>query len=245
MVAVEVLEPIYEQSEDTSRLVEVQRIRLNQEKNTGKRVALLLRIGALEAKLGNSEQAWEAYARAFTENPESTAAREALENLAAILDSWASLVTLYEGALGGKKALPPPLERELLLVVAVAYDEKLEKSEKAVEYFRRAQAIQPEDASALVALERLYTRTERWSDLIDTLTQEVRAGQGAVRARADPRAHRHRLGGDARQRRRGDQGVEGGPQGQRREHPGAALAGSPVPARGRLPRARPTTSSAS
>jgi len=169
MVAVEVLEPLYEQSEDTSRLVEVQRIRLNQERNTGKRVALLLRIGGLEAKLGNSEQAWEAYARAFTEDPESTAARESLENLANILDSWGSLVTLYEGALGGKKQLPPPLERELLLVVAVAYDEKLEKSEKAVEYFRRAQSILPEDASALVALERLYTRTERWPDLIETL----------------------------------------------------------------------------
>ena len=145
----------------------------------------MLRIGALEAKLGNSEQAWEAYARAFTENPESTAAREALENLAAILDSWASLVTLYEGALGGKKTLPPPLERELLLVVAVAYDEKLEKSEKAVEYFRRAQAIEPEDASALVALERLYTRTERWSDLIDTLTKKfalVRSRTSASRS---------------------------------------------------------------
>ena len=97
MVAVEVLEPLYEQTEDTSRLVEVQRIRLNQEKNTGKRVALLLRIGALEAKLGNSEQAWDAYARAFTENPESTAAREALENLATILDNWASLVTPLRG----------------------------------------------------------------------------------------------------------------------------------------------------
>jgi hypothetical protein len=101
MVAVEVLEPIYEQSDDTSRLVEVQRIRLNQEKKTDKRVSLLLRIGGLEAKLGNSEQAWEAYARAFSENPESAAARESLENLATILDNWASLVTLYEGALGG------------------------------------------------------------------------------------------------------------------------------------------------
>jgi tetratricopeptide (TPR) repeat protein len=169
MIAVEVLEPIYEQTEDTARLVEVQRIRLNQEKSTAKRVALLLRIGSLEAKLGNSELAWEGYARAFAENPESAPAREALENLATILDNWGPLVTLYEGALGGKKQLPPPLERELLLVVAVAYDEKLEKSEKAVEYFRRAQAIQPEDASALVALERLYTRTERWPDLIDTL----------------------------------------------------------------------------
>jgi tetratricopeptide (TPR) repeat protein len=173
MTAVEVLEPIYEQSEDTARLIEVQRIRLNQEKTAGKRVALLLRIGSLEAKLGNLEQAWEAYAKAFAEDPESAPAREALENLASILDSWAALVSLYEGALGAKKKLPPPLERELLLVVAVAYDEKLEKSEKAVEYFRRAQAIQPEDASALVALERLYTRTERWPDLIDTLTKKL------------------------------------------------------------------------
>ena len=60
-----------------------------------------------------------------------------------------------------------------MLVVAVAYDEKLEQSEKAVEYFRRAQQILPEDASALVALERLYTRTERWADLIETLRKKA------------------------------------------------------------------------
>jgi tetratricopeptide (TPR) repeat protein len=175
--AVEVLEPIYERTEDTARLVEVQRIKLAREKSTGKRVDLLLRIGALEGKLGNAEQAWEAYAKAFTESPDSTAAREALENLATILDSWKALVALYEGALPskgkGKDKLSSALERELLLVIAVAYDEKLDQSEKAVEYFRRAQAIQPEDASALVALERLYTRTERWNDLIDTLDKKA------------------------------------------------------------------------
>ena len=60
-----------------------------------------------------------------------------------------------------------------MLVVAVAYDEKLGQSDRAVEYFRRAQSIQPEDASALVALERLYTRTERWSDLVDTLLKKA------------------------------------------------------------------------
>jgi len=35
------------------------------------------------------------------------------------------------------------------LVIAVAYDEKLDQSDKAVEYFRLAQEIEPEDASAL------------------------------------------------------------------------------------------------
>jgi tetratricopeptide (TPR) repeat protein len=189
MSAVEVLEPIYEQTEDTARLVEVQRIRLAREKAIPQRVNLLLRIGQLEGKLGNAEQAWEAYAHAFAENPASAPAREALENLASILDNWQALVSLYEKALSNKQArLPSALERELLLVVAVAYDEKLGQSEKAVEYFRKAQAIQPEDASALVALERLYTRTERWNDLIDTLSKKAqlvtdRAERAQIRTR--------------------------------------------------------------
>ncbi|MDB4980275.1 MAG: Tetratricopeptide 2 repeat protein [Myxococcales bacterium] len=178
MAAVQVLEPIYEQTNELPRLVEVERIKLGREKVTAKRVASLLRIGGLEGKLGNAEQAWDAYARAFTESPDSQAAREALENLASITDAWQPLVSLYEKALAASKAkggekLPSALERELLLVVAVAYDEKLGASEKAVEFFRRAQTIQPEDASALVALERLYTRTERWNDLVDTLTKKA------------------------------------------------------------------------
>lgn len=173
--AVKVLEPIYEANNDIARLVEVQRIKLAHEKKTDKRVDLLLKIGKLEGQLGNTDQAWEAYTRAVGESPASAAAREALENLANILDNWQPLIALYEKALSakGKDRLAPDLERELLLVVAVAYDEKLGQSDRAVEYFRRAQSIQPEDASALVALERLYTRTERWSDLVDTLLKKA------------------------------------------------------------------------
>jgi golgin subfamily B member 1 len=173
--AVKVLEPIYQANNDIARLVEVQRIKLAHEKKTDKRVDLLLRIGQLEGQLGNTDQAWEAYTRAVAESPASSPAREALENLANILDNWQPLITLYEKALSakGKERLAPDLERELLLVVAVAYDEKLGQSDRAVEYFRRAQSIQPEDASALVALERLYTRTERWSDLVDTLLKKA------------------------------------------------------------------------
>jgi tetratricopeptide (TPR) repeat protein len=180
--AVQELEPIYESTNDLARLVEVQRIKLSHEKKTDKRVELLLRIGKLEGQLGNADQAWEAYTRAFSESPSSAPARESLENLANILDNWQPLVTLYEKALSakGKEKLPSALERELLLVVAVAYDEKLGHNDRAVEYFRRAQSIQPEDASALVALERLYTRTERWSDLVDTLLKKAQLVTGAA-----------------------------------------------------------------
>src|SRR6202000_2898918 len=132
--AVEVLEPIYEAGNDLARLVEVQRIKLSHEKGTAPRVELLLRIGKLEGQLGNADQAWDAYTRAFGENPASSPARDALESLANILDHWQALVSRYEKALSakGKDRLPSALELELLLVVAVAYDEKLEQSERAV-----------------------------------------------------------------------------------------------------------------
>jgi tetratricopeptide (TPR) repeat protein len=170
--AVAALEPIYEALHEIDRLIEVQRIKLKREKNPATKVALFLRIGSLEAEAGRPEAAYEANAAAFTENPAASEARAALEQLAEAMGRWDALVALYTDV-QAKQKLEPALERELLLVVAVAYDEKLNQSEKAVEYFRMAQEIEPEDASALEALERLYTRTERWPDLVETLKKKA------------------------------------------------------------------------
>ena len=172
MAAVAALEPIYEALHEIERLIEVQRIKLKREKNSAGKVALMLRIGALEAEAGRSEAAYDSYAAAFRENPGSSDARVALETLADSMGKWDALVALYTDAQANNK-LEPALEREILLVIAVAYDEQLNQSEKAVEFFRMAQEIEPEDASALEALERLYTRTERWPDLVETLKKKA------------------------------------------------------------------------
>jgi len=172
MSAVAALEPIYEAGHETERLLQVQRIKLARETDAAARVALLLRIGGLEGEAGRAERAYQAYAEAFGISPDSAEARAALEALADRMDKWRELVALYSEIQGSRK-LASGLEREILLVIAVAYDEKLDQSDKAVEYFRLAQEIEPEDASALEALERLYTRTERWSDLVDTLKKKV------------------------------------------------------------------------
>jgi tetratricopeptide (TPR) repeat protein len=172
MAAVAALEPIYEALHEIERLIEVQRIKLKREKISAGKVALLLRIGVLEAEAGRAEAAYESYAAAFAENPGSADARTALETLAESMGKWDALVALYTET-QAKGKLEPALEREILLVVAVAYDEKLNQSDKAVEFFRMAQEIEPEDASALEALERLYTRTERWPDLVETLKKKA------------------------------------------------------------------------
>jgi hypothetical protein len=46
-------------------LLQVQRIQLVRETDDAARVALLLRIGALEVEAGRAEQAYQAYAEAF------------------------------------------------------------------------------------------------------------------------------------------------------------------------------------
>jgi tetratricopeptide (TPR) repeat protein len=172
MAAVAALEPIYEALHEIERLIEVQRIKLKRERDSAAKVALQLRIGALEAEAGRAEAAYDAFAAAFSEDPSSNEARSALEQLAESMGKWDSLVGIYTKAQSNLK-LEPALEREILLVIAVAYDEKLNQSEKAVEFFRMAQEIEPEDASALEALERLYTRTERWPDLVETLKKKA------------------------------------------------------------------------
>lgn len=172
LTAVAALEPIYDQTQDLERLVQIQRIKLAHEKDRAARVSLMLRVGALEAALDRSEASFEAYAGAFKESPASGKARAALQDLAALLDKWAPLAALFENALAAG-GLDPSLERELLTVLAEVYDTRLGQSDKAVECLQRAQEIAPEDAAALDSLVNLYTRTERWPELVETLKRKA------------------------------------------------------------------------
>ena len=170
-----ILEPIYEKTEEWPRLIEVHEIQLAREKSTEKRVSLLLRIGELQStRIGDGEKAFDAYARAFKEDAATEQARTELERLAEINEAFPQLVALYEGALPPDGPVADPsLQRELLLKIADSYDTKLDNAEKAVEYFRKAQQIDPDDAAALEALEKLYTKNEKWPELLEVYRKKV------------------------------------------------------------------------
>src|SRR4030095_2036349 len=86
-------------------------------------------------------------------------------------DGWRKLIELYEVALqksgtSGDSVAPllglnlagpqlgTKLGHELAMKVASGYDERLEDSAKAVEYYRRALHLEPDDSLALEALDR-------------------------------------------------------------------------------------------
>lgn len=169
-----ILEPIYEQLEEWARLIEVHEIRLAAEDDVLQRVNLLMRIGELHAKkLGDAEKAFDAYARCFREDPAVEGAKGEIEELCSLLDNgWSRLVVLFEEALN-KGEVDPLLAHELATKVARAYEERLGNTEKAVEFYRRALQIEPDDLSAIEALEQIFTRDEQYSELLEVFRRKA------------------------------------------------------------------------
>jgi tetratricopeptide (TPR) repeat protein len=171
-----ILEPVYEQLGEWAELIGVHEIQLAAEQDSLRRTQLQLRIGELyRTKLMDAEHAFEAYARAFKEDPSVEAAKTQLEGLAALLeDGWSRLVQLFEGAFTQKRDdLDPALAHELATKVARSYEDRLGNSDKAVELYKKALAIEPDDLAALAALEAIFTRDEKFPDLLDVYRRRV------------------------------------------------------------------------
>jgi tetratricopeptide (TPR) repeat protein len=184
--AANILQPIYEQLAEWLKLIGVHEIQLKRtdEAETLTRVTLLMRIGELWAgQVGNGEKALDAYSRCFRVDPSNEQCRAELTRLAASLGAWTQYVALYEEAVN-KGGLDSLLTRELLMHIAAAYDEQLDNSDKAVEFFSKAQALDPEDITTLEALEKLYLRRQQYNELLAVYRRKVElAGEPDVRER--------------------------------------------------------------
>src|SRR5205823_5474447 len=113
------------------------------------------------------------------EEPSTDAAKEQLEGLAPLIeDGWGRLIQLFEGALE-KKDLDPKLAHELATKVARSYEDRLSNSTKAVDFFRRALAIESDDLQALAALEAIFTRDERYVELLEIYRRRIDIAQEA------------------------------------------------------------------
>ena len=170
--ATRILEPIYTQLGEWNKLIDVHEIQFGREEDPLNRVDLLLRVGSLWVeKIGDGGQAFEAFSRCFREEPTNETARTELERLAAIQETWQELATLYEQAT--QEALDAPLQFELLMKLASILDERLEQHDRATQFYRRAQELEPDNLTVLEALEKLYTRGEQWNELLEVYRRKA------------------------------------------------------------------------
>jgi tetratricopeptide (TPR) repeat protein len=172
-----ILEPIYEQIGEWQRLVEVHEIQLESLEEQSERFGLLMRVGELHSKrLGDAERAFDSFARAFAEDPAAESARGQLQELASLIDEgWSKLVALYRRAID-ESDLDPVLLHELCTTLARSAVDRLDDSGLAVEYYRRALKIEPDDLDALNALERIFSQGERYQELLEVYRRKADIG---------------------------------------------------------------------
>ncbi|MCS6797689.1 MAG: tetratricopeptide repeat protein [Myxococcota bacterium] len=132
----------------------------------------LVQLGELaESHLGTPEQATTYYRRALEHDPRSIPALEALERAHRREGRWEPLLDVLRRK---AEALSDP-ERaiETWLQLAEVQEDRLGRSDDAVETYRRVLELDPHCLPALKGLERLAARAERWQELLSVLEAQL------------------------------------------------------------------------
>jgi golgin subfamily B member 1 len=171
--AASVLEPVYEASGEWPKLISVLEVQARFADDAMSKVDLLHRVARLdEDSLRDYQAAFEVYARALSVDNGNEETLAALERIGSMVDRWPDVAKLYDAELD--KLVPdPPRLVDLGLRVAQIYEVQLEDIDNAVARYRRVLVADGENQDALRSLDRLFVRTERWSDLAQVLGREA------------------------------------------------------------------------
>jgi len=173
-----VLEPVYEAMGDWQKLISALEVQVRFADDSYRKVELLHRVARLyEDSVGELPPAFDTYARSLPVDNSNEDTLGALERLAtAIEGGWGRVASLYDTELG---RLGDNNERfvELALRVAQIYEVQIENVDSAVARYRSVLQVDTENVPALRSLDRLFTQTQRWSELADVLARESELAQ--------------------------------------------------------------------
>ena len=177
LAAASVLEPVYDATGEYEKLISVLEVQVRFTEDAFAKVELLHRMARLyEENLGDHARAFDTYARAIGVDSQNEESLGSLERLAMMIDRWPAVAALYDAELD-KLSSDPERFVDLGLRAAQVYEVQLENLENAVARYRRVLAADPENQSAVRALDRLFTQMERWQDLSEVLARESEIGQ--------------------------------------------------------------------
>ena len=177
--AAAVLEPVYEATSDWPKLIRVHEVQVRRAADPFQKVELLHRIARLfEDAVGDHASAFDTFARALPLDDGNEQTLGNIERLAMAVNRWPQVAKLYDEQLdkldGGDNK-----ERfvELGLRNAQIFEVQLEDVDGAIARYRRVVDSEPENLTAIRALDRLYAQTERWAELAAILGREAEIGQ--------------------------------------------------------------------
>jgi golgin subfamily B member 1 len=169
--AAAILENIYEERGDYGNLIGVLEILGESEGDVQKRVQIKRKIARISSEAtGDFSGAFSALAAALKEDPSLAETRSELERVADASEGWKALVELYDEIAAGLS--DASLARDYWMRVA-AIDERLGQIDAAAEGYNHVLSLDASDAEALAGLELLFTRTERWTELIGVKERRI------------------------------------------------------------------------
>lgn len=170
--AAHVLQPIYQDSEQWEKLVHVHRLLIQATSDSEHKVALYLEIGSIfETRLNDYASAFETYVEALGVDAARFEILEHLERLAGMLDGWDVLIDCLDERLTGLSDFEHACA--LNLRIARILEEELDDAPSAISRFERVLEIEPDTQTAILALDRLYQREGRWSELAEILRTRI------------------------------------------------------------------------
>jgi tetratricopeptide (TPR) repeat protein len=168
----QILEPLYETAGEFEKLHRIYEVQLGTLTALPDRQAMQVRLAELaEGRLADAPRAFAWWGQAATEDPRSERAIEESERLARETASWDALVGVYAQTL--ERHQDRELQRQTLLRLARVHEHELRDAHSAVETHLRVLAIEPREADALAALDRLYLGAGMYDELAEILRRRI------------------------------------------------------------------------
>ncbi|MFK7988880.1 MAG: hypothetical protein AB8I08_22870, partial [Sandaracinaceae bacterium] len=173
----QILEPIYDERGDWQELVGVLEVQLESVEEPSAQVVLLTRIAELqEDRLHDASEAFGSVARALGADPSDRHVREELARLAVMRDAEQERARVLEAALE-RTENNPALESELLLELAVLWDERVGDVDHAEEAYKRLIEVDSDNPDTVLqasrALERIHLGKGDHAALAGDLRRQV------------------------------------------------------------------------
>ncbi len=166
------LESYLRDHELPERLSRILSQRAEQETDSEKRATVLRELGRVQfEQLGQLELARESLLRARQDVPNDRAVFELAETVLKALDDMPALEEIYRAEIpnttDGEEAI------RLQLAMAQTLDHGLDRPVEAAEYYEAVLATHPEDTELTQILDRIYTDSERWEELLVILKHSL------------------------------------------------------------------------
>jgi tetratricopeptide (TPR) repeat protein len=172
--ASQVLEPIYEMSEEWGPYVNALRVQHRFSEEPRQKLQLLTRVADTYFQhIGDTERGFVSLCEAYREMPSDTGTLQRLEMLASEHDLFEAVAELTGDLAANVEDVS--LSRSLWIKTAQIHEAQLQDMEAAVSAYRKVLEADPGDFEVLGALDTLYRGGQRWHELVGVLRARVEA----------------------------------------------------------------------